>query len=105
MAITQTKTVQRIEVYPGQGENSQPTLMVVEEHFFDDPDDSELPVTSTKVYHLSERDDVSGKPQLVQDTYNALITYTPLEESTVEEVPETDPLVEEQAEAEEPPAE
>ena len=80
MAITQTKTIQRIEVYPSQLEDGQPRLMVVEEHFFDDPDDSELPVTSNKVYHLGESDDVSGKMQLVQDVYNAVITYTPVVE-------------------------
>lgn len=79
MAITQTKKIQRIEVYPGYGEDEQPRLMVVEDHFFDDPDDAELPVTSTKVYHLGENDDVSGKLQLVQDVYNSVITYTPVE--------------------------
>ena len=77
MAITQTKKIQRIEVYPAQSDDQQPRLMVVEEHFFDDPDDAELPVHSNKVYHLSEQDDVSGKMQLVQDVYNAVITYTP----------------------------
>lgn len=81
MAITQIKKVQRIEVYPAQDENSQPRLMVVEEHFFDDPDDAELPVTTTKVYNLGEADDVSGKLQLIQDVYNAVITYTPAEET------------------------
>lgn len=81
MAITQTKKIQRIEVYPSQSDDEQPRLMVVEEHFFDDPDDAELPVHSSKVYHLDETSDVSGKMQLVQDVYNAVITYTP----TVEE--------------------
>jgi len=85
MAITQTKKIQRIEVYPSYSDDEQPRLMVVEEHFFDDPDDSELPVTSTKVYHLGEADDVSGKMQLVQDVYNAVITYTPVVEETPEE--------------------
>lgn len=74
MAITQTKKIQRIEVYPAQDDNSQPRLMVVEEHFFDDPDDAELPVTSNKVDHLDESSDVSGKMQLVQDVFNAVIT-------------------------------
>ena len=84
MAITQTKKIQRIEVYPAQSEGEQPRLMVVEEHFFDDPDDAELPVQSNKVYHLGEADDVSGKMQLVQDVYNAVITYTPAVEPEVE---------------------
>jgi len=74
MSITQTKKVQRIEVYPSAVDEAQPTLMVVEEHFFDDPDDAELPVTSNKVYFLSETDDVSGKMQLIQDVFNAVIT-------------------------------
>ena len=74
MAITQTKKIQRIEVYPAQDEGAQPRLMVVEEHFFDDPDDAELPVTSNKVYHLDENSDVSGKLQLVQDVFNSVIT-------------------------------
>ena len=92
MAITQTKKIQRIEVYPGYGEDDQPRLMVVEEHFFDDPDDAELPVTTTKVYHLSEQDDVSGKLQLVQDVYNSVITYTPAApaEPEVEAEPEAE---------------
>lgn len=76
MAITQTKSIQRIEVYPAQDGSSQPTLMVVEEHFFDDPNDSELPVTTNKVYHLDENSDVSGKLQLVQDVFNAVITVS-----------------------------
>ena len=84
MAITQTKKIQRIEVYPPYSDIEQPRLMVVEEHFFDDPDDAELPVHSNKVYHLSEKDDVSGKMQLVQDVYNAVITYTPAVEAEVE---------------------
>ena len=85
MAITQTKKIQRIEVYPSAVEEAQPTIMVVEEHFFDDPDDAELPVQSNKVYHLGENDDVSGKMQLVQDVYNAVITYVPVEETSVVE--------------------
>lgn len=76
MAITQTKSIQRIEVYPAQDDSSQPTLMVVEEHFFDDPDDNELPVTTNKVYHLDETSDVSGKLQMVQDVFNAVITVS-----------------------------
>jgi hypothetical protein len=80
MAITQTKKIQRIEVYPSQMDGEQPRLMVVEEHFFDDPDDAELPVTSTKVYHLSEADDVSGKMQLVQTICNAVWADDEVEE-------------------------
>lgn len=88
MAITQTKTIQRIEVYPAQDETVQPTMMVVEEHFFDDPNDAELPVVSNKVYHLDASSDVSGKLQLVQDVYNSVITYTPVVEVEEEEAAE-----------------
>lgn len=85
MAINHTFKVQRIEVYPAQDDSSQPRLMIVEEHLFDDPDDDQLPVTSSKVYHLTENDDVSGKIQFIQDVYNSVITYTPpVEEEEVE---------------------
>lgn len=84
MSINHTFKVQRIEVYPAHDDSSQPRLMIVEEHLFDDPDDDQLPVTSSKVYHLDETSDVSGKIQIVQDVYNSVITYTPPVEEEVE---------------------
>ena len=77
MAITLTRTVQRIETYPAQppaeeGETTYPTLMVVYNDVFDDPDDEQLPVTATKVSHFSHGDDVSGEDQLVQDIASAI---------------------------------
>ena len=77
MAITLTRTVQRIETYPAQpvmeeGEATYPTLMVVYNDVFDDPDDEQLPVTATKVVHLSHGDDVSGEDELVQTIANAI---------------------------------
>ena len=77
MAITLTRTVQRIETYPAQppaeeGETTYPTLMVVYNDVFDDPDDEQLPVTATKVLHFSHGDDVSGEDQLVQDIASAI---------------------------------
>ena len=77
MAITLTRTVQRIETYPEQppaeeGETTYPTLMVVYNDVFDDPDDEQLPVTATKVMHFSQGDDVSGEDQLVQDIADAI---------------------------------
>lgn len=77
MAITLTRTVQRIETYPAQpvmeeGETTYPTLMVVYNDVFDDPDDEQLPVTATKVLHFSKGDDVSGEDELVQTIANAI---------------------------------
>ena len=79
MSITNVRTVQRVEVYPpadadGTGNDAEPTVMVVYEHTFDDTTDAELPVTTTKVKHISRYQedgttatDVSGDDQLVQD--------------------------------------
>jgi hypothetical protein len=50
MAITKTTTVQRIEVYPGD----DPTLMVVYNDLFDDPDDDMLPNESQRVIRLEK---------------------------------------------------
>ena len=61
MAITKTTKVQRCEVYPKADAEAEttlsaawPTVMVVYEDVLDDPDDSELPVTATRVKHLSK---------------------------------------------------
>ena len=76
MAITLTRTVQRIETYPAmevaEGETTYPTLMVVYNDSFDDPDDEQLPVTATKVLHFSHGDDVSGEDALVQTIATAI---------------------------------
>jgi hypothetical protein len=76
MAITLTRTVQRIETYPAmeapEGEATYPTLMVVYNDLFDDADDEQLPVTATKVLHFSKGDDVSGEDQLVQTIATAI---------------------------------
>jgi len=76
MAITLTRTVQRIETYPAmeasEGETTYPTLMVVYNDSFDDPDDEQLPVTATKVLHFSKGDDVSGEDELVQTIATAI---------------------------------
>ena len=77
MAITLTRTVQRIETYPAvapaeEGETTYPTLMVVYNDVFDDPDDEQLPVTATKVLHFNQGDDVSGEDALVQTIASAI---------------------------------
>jgi hypothetical protein len=77
MAITLVRTVQRVETYPAvepqqEEETTYPTLMVVYNDTFDDPDDAQLPVVATKVVHLKQGDDISGEDQLVQDIANAI---------------------------------
>ena len=88
MAITNTRAVQRIETYPAANADSDPTLMVVYEHTFDDTSDAALPVTSTVVKNLSRNTvtvaedgtessaatDVTGEDQLVQDICAAIWT-------------------------------
>ena len=61
MAITKTTRVQRAEVYPKSSAEAEatvsaawPTVMVVYEDVLDDPDDSELPVTATRVKTLQK---------------------------------------------------
>jgi|SaaInlV_120m_DNA_3_1039746.scaffolds.fasta_scaffold95162_2 hypothetical protein len=86
MAITNTRTVQRCEVYPAMNDESNPSLMVVYQHIFDDTEDDSLPASSTVVKHLhryilnvdaageetSTATDVTGEDQLVQDICGAL---------------------------------
>ena len=85
MAITKTRSVQRIEVYPAIGDGDE-RIMVVYENIFDDSEDAELPVTSTKVVHLEKtvtdnsdpenpvvtNTDISGEDALVQTVCNAV---------------------------------
>ena len=61
MAITKTTKVQRIEIYPPADSSAadstnakHETLMVVYEDTLDDSADAELPVTATRVKHLSK---------------------------------------------------
>ena len=77
MAITLTRTVQRVETYPAmtpapEGETTYPTLMVVYNDLFDDADDDQLPVTATKVIHFSKDDDMSNEDALVQTIATAI---------------------------------
>ena len=95
MAITNTRTVQRIETYPATDSSAassvndgNPTVMVVYHHTFDDSSDAELPVTTDKVKHLqrytitvaddgtesSAATDVTGEDQLVQDICGSIWT-------------------------------
>ena len=61
MAITKTTKVQRIEVYPPADSSAadtanakHETLMVVYEDTLDDSGDADLPVTATRVKHLTK---------------------------------------------------
>jgi len=86
MAITNVRTVQRVEVYPPQdaaaadtANAKHETLMVVYNHTFDDSEDSDLPVTTTKVVHLNkfvedggDATSVSGEDALVQTICTAI---------------------------------
>lgn len=88
MAITNTRTVQRVEVYGAQNGESDPTVMVLYTHTFDDTSDDDLPVKSNKTKHLkryivtvndegeetSTATDISGEDQLVQDICAAIWT-------------------------------
>lgn len=88
MAITNTRVVQRAEVYPAMEGETDPRVMVVYEHTFDDSSDDALPVTSTVVKNLSRNTvtvdedgtessaatDVTGEDQLVQDICAAIWT-------------------------------
>ena len=85
MAITKTRTVQRLEVYPAVGDQDE-VVHVVYNHIFDDSSDDELPVTHTHAKVLKKttttlnddgedvvsNTDVSGEDQLVQDVCAAV---------------------------------
>ena len=86
MAITLTRTVQRVETYPladstaADDTNAKhPTLMVVYNDLFDDVSDDQLPVTATKVLNFSKyvedggaATDMSGEDALVQTIATAI---------------------------------
>lgn len=85
MAITNVRTVQRVEVMPN---GDDPSLMVVYVHTFDDSTDDQLPITTEKTVWLnryavtvaedgtetSSATDVTGEDQLVQDICAAVWT-------------------------------
>lgn len=61
MAITKTTKVQRIEVYPlvdssaaDTSNDKHPRVMVVYHDTLDDSGDADLPVTATRVKHLTK---------------------------------------------------
>lgn len=88
MAITNTRSVQRVEVYPSADADGDANIMVIYEHTFDDSADDALPVTTSVSKHLSRylvsyddegvesstATDVTGEDQLVQDICAAIWT-------------------------------
>ena len=52
MAITSTRSVQRIETYPAQSSGEEAAVMVVYVYTFDDSEDDELPLRNEKVKHI-----------------------------------------------------
>jgi len=86
MAITLTRTVQRVETYPlsdktaaASSNAKNPTLMVVYDDKFDDAGDAQLPVTATKVLYFSKyvedggaATDMSGEDAFVQTIATAI---------------------------------
>jgi hypothetical protein len=86
MAITNVRKVGRVEVYPAQDTSAANTanakhasIMVVYNHTFDDADDADLPVVTTKVVHLNKfvedggaATSVSGEDALVQTICTAI---------------------------------
>ena len=61
MAITKTTTVQRVDVYPlvdssaaDTSNDKHPQVMLVYHDTLDDDSDADLPVTATRVKHLTK---------------------------------------------------
>lgn len=85
MAITNTRTVERIEVVPS---TDDPVVNVFYINTFDDPDDDRLPTASTTIVSLMRNTttldddgnptttatDVTGEDQMVQDVCGAVWT-------------------------------
>jgi hypothetical protein len=71
MAIEKTRALQRLEVYPGIGDED-PRVMVVYENTFDDVNDDELPVVQTQVKYLTSDVDYSGEDTLVVSVCDAI---------------------------------
>ncbi len=85
MAITNTRTVQRVEVQP---EGDDPIVFVVYTHTFDDSTDDQLPIATEKTHWLnrytvttaedgtetSTATDISGEDAMVQAICGAVWT-------------------------------
>lgn len=93
MAITKTTKVQRAEVYPKLDADAEtttnaawPTVMVVYEDVLDDPDDAELPVTATRVKHLSKFTITLGTDSEGNPTESSAATVVTGEDQLVQDI-------------------
>ena len=88
MAITNTRTVERVEVVPATPSTDDPVVNVFYRNTFDDPDDNRLPTSTTSIVSLmstttmvdeegtptTSPTDISGEDQMVQDICGAIWT-------------------------------
>lgn len=93
MAITKTTRVQRAEVYPKTSAEAEatesaawPTVMVVYEDVLDDPDDTELPVTATRVKHLQKFTVTHGTDDDGNPTESSAATVVSGEDALVQSI-------------------
>ena len=93
MAITKTTRVQRCEVYPAADSSADaatnpawPTLMVVYEDVLDDTEDADLPVTATRVKHLSKFTITTGTDSDGNPTESSAATVVTGEDQLVQDI-------------------
>ena len=93
MAITKTTRVQRCEVYPKADADAEatistawPTLMVVYEDVLDDTEDADLPVTATRVKHLSKFTITHGTDSDGNPTESSAATVVTGEDALVQSI-------------------
>ena len=93
MAITKTTKVQRCEVYPKADASAEatvsaawPTLMVVYEDVLDDSEDADLPVTATRVKHLSKFTVTHGTDSDGNPTESSAATVVTGEDALVQSI-------------------
>ena len=93
MAITKTTQVQRCEVYPKADASAEatvsaawPTIMVVYEDVLDDTEDADLPVTATRVKHLSKFTITHGTDSDGNPTESSAATVVTGEDALVQSI-------------------
>ena len=93
MAITKTTRVQRAEVYPKADSSADaatseawPSIMVVYEDVLDDSEDADLPVTATRVKHLSKFTITHGTDSDGNPTESSAATVVTGEDALVQSI-------------------
>jgi len=93
MAITKTTKVQRCEVYPKADATAEatvsaawPTIMVVYEDVLDDSEDADLPVTATRIKHLSKFTLTQGTDSDGNPTVSSAATVVTGEDQLVKDI-------------------